>query len=254
MGSRVEGHEWEGRNRASNVQQRQHPPGLGIYSHVCNGRRQDDGNTGIDGLAAAFPAQIQHRHLLPVSGSPSVNIIITIDDDDAQTPFNLPHPAPSTDPTKLQGQMTSYTRPRTLALSDNAYQCTELIWKTRGFTFEDIVNLSPKFRKIHNDPIVCHDGPSATIMTIHLNLGVGTVGTYAADRSKLQAFYKDMMDCKITGQFLLTEVRHGLVATSVETTATLQSDGTFINSPNRAASKDMPPTVPILGKLCYTVV
>ncbi len=165
------------------------------------------------------------------------------------------------------------TRSNALALSDNAYQRAELIWKTWGLTFEDIVNLSPKFWKIHNDPIAWHDGSSITIMTIHLNLAVGTIGTYAADRPELQALCKDMMDCKtmfvvllcslashiycasFSGQFLLTEAGHGLDATNLETTATLQSDGSFIlNSPNRASSKYMPPTVPVLGKPCYAVV
>ncbi|PBK69571.1 acyl-CoA oxidase [Armillaria solidipes] len=149
----------------------------------------------------------------------------------------------------------SNTSSDTLVLSDNAYQRAELIWKTWGLTFEDIVNLSPKFWKIHNDPILCHDGSSATIMTIHLNLAVGTIGTYAADRPELQALCKDMMDCKTIGQFLLTEAGHGLDATNLETTATLQSDGSFIlNSPNLASSKYMPPTVPVLGKPCYAVV
>ncbi|KAK0436768.1 acyl-CoA oxidase [Armillaria borealis] len=132
------------------------------------------------------------------------------------------------------------TRSNALALSDNAYQRAELIWKTWGLTSEDIVNLSPKFWKIHNDPIAWHDGASATIMAIHLNLAVGTIGTYAADRPELQALCKDMMDCKTIGQFLLSEAGHGLDATNLETTATLQSDGSFIlNSPNRAASKYM---------------
>ncbi len=164
------------------------------------------------------------------------------------------------------------TRSNALALSDNAYQRAELIWKTWGLTSEDIVNLSPKFWKIHNDPIAWHDGASATIMATHLNLAVGTIGTYAADRPELQALCKDMMDCKtmlvaplsflalhangsLSGQFLISEAGHGLDATNLETTATLQSDGSFIlNSPNRAASKYMAATVPVLGKPCYAVV
>ncbi|SJL04020.1 related to acyl-CoA oxidase [Armillaria ostoyae] len=147
------------------------------------------------------------------------------------------------------------SRNNALALSDNAYKRAELIWKTWGLTFEDILNLTPKFWKIHNDPIAWHDGSSITIMTIHLNLAVGTIGSYAHDRPELQALCKDMMDCKAIGQFLLTEAGHGLDATNLETTATLQPDGTFIlNSPNRFASKYMPPTVPVLGKPCYAVV
>lgn len=65
-----------------------------------------------------------------------------------------------------------------------------------GLTFEDILTLSPKFWKIHNDPIAWHDGSSITIMTIHLNLAVGTIGTYAKGRPELQRLCADMMDCK----------------------------------------------------------
>ncbi|KAG7447425.1 acyl-CoA oxidase [Guyanagaster necrorhizus] len=151
--------------------------------------------------------------------------------------------------------VSANTRSDALALSESAYQRAGLIWKAWDLTFEDVVNLSPKFWKMHNDPIACHNVSSVTIMTIHLNLAVGTIGTYAADRPELQALCKDMMDWKAIGQFLLTEAGHGLDATNLETTATLQSDGTFIlNSPNRAASKYMPPTVPVLGKPCYGVV
>ncbi|PBK77598.1 hypothetical protein ARMSODRAFT_1079588 [Armillaria solidipes] len=65
--------------------------------------------------------------------------------------------------------------------------------------------------------IAWHDGTSITIMSIYLSLAVGTIGTYTVE---LQALCKDMLDC-------------------------------IFNSPNRATSRYMPPTVP---KPCYTVV
>ncbi|KAF9024103.1 acyl-CoA oxidase [Hymenopellis radicata] len=149
----------------------------------------------------------------------------------------------------------SGSRDNALALCNNAYMRAEQIWKKWGLTFEDILTLSPKFWKIHNDPIAWHDGSSITIMTIHLNLAVGTIGTYAKDRPELQRLCADMMDCKAIGQFLLTEVGHGLDAVNLETATHLQDDGTFVmNSPNGYASKYMPPTVPVLGKPCYAVV
>lgn len=91
-------------------------------------------------------------------------------------------------------------------------------------------------------------------MTIHLNLAVGTIGTYAKSVPELQQLCADMMDCKTmyafsylpiqltltcySGQFLMTEAGHGLDAVNLETTCTLQPDGSFlVNSPNSCASK-----------------
>ncbi len=55
---------------------------------------------------------------------------------------------------------------------------------------------SEHHHQIQNDAIVYHDGPSATIVMIHLNIAVSSIGRYAADRPKLQALCKGMMDCK----------------------------------------------------------
>ncbi|KAF8919514.1 acyl-CoA oxidase [Mucidula mucida] len=147
------------------------------------------------------------------------------------------------------------SRENALALANNAYLRAEAIWKTYGLTFEDIMTLSPKFWKMHQDPIAWHDGSSITVMTIHLNLAIGTIGTYAKNRPDLQKICQDMLEAKAFGQFCLTEVGHGLDATNLATTATLQSDGTFeLHSPDGYASKYMPPTVPVLGKPCYAVI
>lgn len=58
-----------------------------------------------------------------------------------------------------------------------------------------------------------------------------------------------------SGQFCLTEIGHGLDATNLRTTSTLQPDGSFVlHTPDSKASKYMPPTVPVLGKPCYAVI
>ena len=47
---------------------------------------------------------------------------------------------------------------------------------------------------------------------------------------------------------MLTEVGHGLDARNIETTSTLQADGSFIlHTPNQGAAKSMPPTSPWAG-------
>ncbi|KIY63257.1 acyl-CoA dehydrogenase NM domain-like protein, partial [Cylindrobasidium torrendii FP15055 ss-10] len=147
------------------------------------------------------------------------------------------------------------SRENALALANHAYIRAESIWKSWGLTVEDVMTLSDKFWKMHMDPIAWHDGCSITVMTIHLNLAIGTIGTYAKDRPDLQKLCQDMIEAKAFGQFCLTEAGHGLDAYNLETTATLQDDGSFVlNSPNRGASKYMPPTVPVLGKPCYAII
>lgn len=69
------------------------------------------------------------------------------------------------------------------------------------------MTLSPKFWKMHMDPIAWHDGSSITVMTIHLNLAIGTIGTYAKDRPDLQKICKDMLDAKALYVFHLISTK-----------------------------------------------
>lgn len=57
------------------------------------------------------------------------------------------------------------------------------------------------------DPIAWHDGSSITVMTIHLNLAIGTIGTYAKDRPDLQKICKDMLDAKALYVFHLISTK-----------------------------------------------
>ncbi|KIY68009.1 acyl-CoA oxidase [Cylindrobasidium torrendii FP15055 ss-10] len=144
---------------------------------------------------------------------------------------------------------------RALALSSRAYLRAEAVWKSHGITVSDITRLTPNFWSMHVDPINCLDAASYTLLTIHLNLMVGSLGTYAKGRPDLQRLMQDMVDAKALGQFCLTEVGHGLDAANLETTATLQDDGSFIlHSPTLNACKYMPPTLPVLGKPCYAII
>lgn len=86
------------------------------------------------------------------------------------------------------------------------------------------------------------------IATIHINLCIGTISRFAASRPDLIPLLEDLLEFNICGEFMLTEIGHGLDARNIETTATLQPDGSFdLHSPNEAAWKAMPPTTPLCG-------
>ncbi|KAJ5006994.1 hypothetical protein K4K57_010929 [Colletotrichum sp. SAR 10_99] len=94
--------------------------------------------------------------------------------------------------------------------------------------------------------ISCRDMTSFIIATIHLNLCVGTIARYAERRQDLQQLLDDLLSFNTCGEFMLTEVGHGLDARNLETVATQLTDGTYdLHSPTSAAAKAMPPTTPL---------
>ncbi|OJT05090.1 Acyl-coenzyme A oxidase 2, peroxisomal [Trametes pubescens] len=112
-------------------------------------------------------------------------------------------------------------------------------------TMDDIVSLTPKFWEMHNDPIVLLDGAAITLLTIQYNLCAGTIARYARRRPELVPLVEDLLGYRKHGQFLMTELGHGLDIGNIETTATLLPSGEFsLNSPTPGAAKFMPPTVP----------
>jgi acyl-CoA oxidase len=77
---------------------------------------------------------------------------------------------------------------------------------------------------------------------------MGTIARYAGHRRDLQELLEEMRTFSVVGEFMLTELDHGLDARSLETTATMQDDGSFIlNTPSLGAAKAMPPTTPWAG-------
>ncbi|KAJ3483402.1 hypothetical protein NLG97_g7315 [Lecanicillium saksenae] len=65
------------------------------------------------------------------------------------------------------------------------------------------------------------------------------------DRSDLAAVLKELESFDAVGEFMLTEVGHGLDARHIETTATEMDDGSFdLHTPNIKAAKSMPPATP----------
>ncbi|KAI9041911.1 acyl-CoA oxidase [Aspergillus affinis] len=130
-------------------------------------------------------------------------------------------------------------------------------------TAHDIIALSPKFWRIHKDYMAIRDSAAHTILMIHVNLFAGTVAQYAMDRPYLHPLMDDILNFNVmcarlhpifllsanspSGSFMLTEVGHGCDARNLETTATLQSDGSFdLHTPHPGASKPIA-TIPRVG-------
>ncbi|KAI4599645.1 hypothetical protein KJ359_001742 [Pestalotiopsis sp. 9143b] len=109
----------------------------------------------------------------------------------------------------------------------------------------DIRDLTDKFFNAHQAPWIPRDTAAFTIMTTHWNLCMGTMDALAGDREDIQSLLKELKSFQLVGEFMLAEVGHGLDAVCIETTSTLQSDGSFImHTPSRAAAKSMPKTAP----------
>ncbi|TCD65983.1 hypothetical protein EIP91_001930 [Steccherinum ochraceum] len=142
----------------------------------------------------------------------------------------------------------------TYASSLLSYRRAEAASLPYGMTMTDLLNLTPKFWDFHMDPVIALDSAAFTIMTIQYNLCAGTIARFAIQRPDLAAVVRDLLQFRKHGQFLLTEVGHGIDMANLETTATLLPSGEFIlNTPNPQAAKMMPPTLPA-GKPCIAVV
>ncbi|KAI1438053.1 acyl-CoA dehydrogenase/oxidase [Xylaria sp. CBS 124048] len=77
---------------------------------------------------------------------------------------------------------------------------------------------------------------------------MGTIGAHAPQRPDLVPLLRRLENFDVCGEFLLTEMGHGLDARNLETTATKQPGGGFkLHTPNSSAAKVMPPTSPLGG-------
>ncbi|EKM52307.1 uncharacterized protein PHACADRAFT_164229 [Phanerochaete carnosa HHB-10118-sp] len=113
---------------------------------------------------------------------------------------------------------------------------------------EDVLRPSKKFWDMYMDPIVTLDGGAVALFCIQLNLAAGTLAPFTQKRPDLLPLLNDMLEFRVSAQFLLTEVAHGLDAFNLETTATMKDDGSFdLHTPNEGAAKYMPPTLPFGG-------
>lgn len=126
-------------------------------------------------------------------------------------------------------------------------------------TTEDILTLSPKFWNFHLGSGIpwVRDTAAFVLLMIHWNACMGTIASFTRDgqRPDLLPLLKSLECFEVFGQFLLTELGHGLDARNLETTATLQPDGSFVlQTPRQAAAKTMPCTTPLSETACVAVV
>lgn len=112
---------------------------------------------------------------------------------------------------------------------------------------------------MHSDPLAFHDGAAMTILSIHYNLALGTIIQYSHDQDSHEGLRHDLFNFNqvyvtfynpyplsdiVSGQYMLTEVDHGLDAINLETTATLLPSGEFeLHTPHPGAAKYVDPVL-----------
>ncbi|KAL0568288.1 hypothetical protein V5O48_013699 [Marasmius crinis-equi] len=124
------------------------------------------------------------------------------------------------------------------------------IAKRYGITPQDTLTCSEKFWNMHLDAVGVEDYSAWALLTIQLNLSAGLVAYFAVQTGSrfLESLAEQIVNFDISAQFLMTEVGHGLDALNLETTVTVQPDGSFdLHTPHRGAEKFMPPTLPDVG-------
>ncbi|KAF9812866.1 hypothetical protein IEO21_05917 [Rhodonia placenta] len=97
------------------------------------------------------------------------------------------------------------------------------------------------------DPILVLDIGCNNILACHVNLFLGTLAPLLPKRPDLLPVVQRALCGEIIGNFLLSEIGHGLDITRLETTATKVVDGFILNTPTQSAMKFMPPTTPVPG-------
>ncbi|KAI2698921.1 hypothetical protein CBS147317_7002 [Penicillium roqueforti] len=138
--------------------------------------------------------------------------------------------------------------PRSLSLEEStrlSYQRAKAFANAYGLTLKDVLYITPKFWKLHREPLLTLDGGAFTLLSIQCNLFVGTLAPFALKRPELQRILQSALDFDLSAQFMLTEVNHGLDARNIQTTATILPDGDIdLHTPSPNDAKVMPPTTP----------
>ncbi|KZN85602.1 Peroxisomal acyl-coenzyme A oxidase [Penicillium chrysogenum] len=131
---------------------------------------------------------------------------------------------------------------------ERSYYRAREIGRHHGLTIDDILSLTPKFWKSHMDAIIIRDIVAHILFSIQYNLVAGTIAPYTLKRPDLRPVMEKILNFDVSACFMLNEVDHGCDAKNLETTATLQSDGSFVlHSLTPGAAKFMPPSMPIAG-------
>lgn len=67
-----------------------------------------------------------------------------------------------------------------------------------GLTIPDILNMTPKFCKMHLQPLVALDGGALTLLTIQTNLFIGTLAPFASQRPELHSVLQAAINFEIS--------------------------------------------------------
>lgn len=85
---------------------------------------------------------------------------------------------------------------------------------------------------------------------------MGSIAPYAKHQPHLRSLLQQLESFELCGDFMLTELGHGLDARNIETTATLSHDGKHfeLHTPSPNAAKSMPPVTPLGGVAKVAVI
>lgn len=144
-----------------------------------------------------------------------------------------------------------------LLFAERAHRIT--LTRILVLTVDDILDLTPKFWNMHMDGIILSDIGSHVLLSVQHNLVAGTIAPFAQGSGAIQNLLQKILSFQVSyvllppmsrdlsfsdhhvlrrALFMLTEIAHGLDAKNLETTVTLQSDGSFIlHTPRPEASK-----------------
>lgn len=139
------------------------------------------------------------------------------------------------------------TRAETLSYEERVrlvYQRLDALLEIYKYALDDVETLSPKFWEPYKDPALVIDVGCANVLACHLNLFLGTILPMKSERPDLLPIMQQILEGEVIGNFLLTELGHGLDITRLETTATKVTDGYILHTPHGGAAKFMPPTTP----------
>lgn len=84
---------------------------------------------------------------------------------------------------------------------------------------------------------MCFDIAMYTILTIHVQLVVGTLSRHIHKRPEFKRLVDNLLQFETLGIYQLSERAHGVDSFNIETTATRTSDGYIIHTPREEAAK-----------------
>ena len=112
-----------------------------------------------------------------------------------------------------------------------------MCYNLKELSIDEVVLCKKRFWDMQADPILVLDVGCANILGCHINLFIGTLGALLPRRPDLMPVLQGAVRGDFFGNFLLSEVAHGLDIMNLETTATKVPDGFILNTPHRGASK-----------------